>query len=192
MCKPMSAALHQLYRDWTIAEHTVFVQLPFWRRLALELRSTYGSNLLYDCMDDWETFENMGAFNVSEEKHLVRECDVLVVTGAELERKFRAQGLQPVLARNGADYPFFAKARPNDLLAGVPRPIVGYFGAIADWIDLDLVYEVAKARPQYSFVLIGQVFGRDVSRLEALPNVRLLGTSPMPISRHTCTASMPA
>ena len=24
-------------------------------------------HLLYDCMDDWETFENMGAFNVSEE-----------------------------------------------------------------------------------------------------------------------------
>src|ERR1019366_5094600 len=53
-----------------------------------------------------------------------------------------------------------------------------YFGAIADWIDLDLVYDGAKARPQYSFVLIGQVFGRDVSALEALPNVRLLGNKP--------------
>ena len=83
-----------------------------------------------------------------------------------------------MLARNGADFPFFSKARPNDLLAGVAKPIVGYFGAIADWIDLDLVYAVAKSRPQYSFVLIGQVFGRDVAHLEALPNVRLLGNKP--------------
>ena len=174
----MAAALHDLYRDWGIAEHTVLLQLPFWRRLALELRSSYGGPLLYDCMDDWETFENLGPFNVSEERDLVRECDVLVVTGAELVRKFRDQGLNPLLARNGADYAFFAAARPNDLLAGVPRPVIGYFGAIADWIDLDLVCAVARSRPQYSFVLIGQVFGRDVSALEALENVRLLGNRP--------------
>ena len=174
----MSEALGHLYRDWTIAEHTVLLQLPFWRRLALQLRSTHGSKLLYDCMDDWETFENMGKFNVSEEKHLVEECDVLVVTGAELQRKYQAQGLNPVLARNGADFPFFSQARPNDLLAGIPKPIVGYFGAIADWIDLDLVYAVAKSRPQYSFVMIGQVFGRDISQLESLPNVRMLGSKP--------------
>src|SRR5262249_42465060 len=120
----------------------------------------------------------MGAFNISEEKEFVRETNVLVVTGAELEKKFEAQGLHPVLARNGADYPFFAKATANHLLDGVPRPIIGYFGAIADWIDLDLVYEVARQRPQYSFVLIGQVFGRDVSALESLGNVRLLGNKP--------------
>ena len=174
----LSSSLDQLYRDWTVSEHAVLVQLPFWRRLALKLRGAHGSTVLYDCMDDWETFQNLGPFNVSEEKHLVNEADVLIVTGAELERKYRAQGLNPVLARNGADYPFFAKAQPNDLLAGVPRPVVGYFGAIADWIDLDLVYEVARLRPQYSFVLIGQVFGRDVSPLEKLPNVRLLGNKP--------------
>jgi len=176
--RAMSEALDHLYRDWTIAEHNVFIQLPFWRRLALKLRAMFGSNVLYDCMDDWETFENMGAFNVSEEKSLVRECDVLVVTGAELHRKFRAQGLDPVLARNGADYPFFSQVRPNDLLADVPKPIVGYFGAIADWIDLDLVYQVASRRPLYSFVMIGQVFGRDMAPLQSLPNVRILGSKP--------------
>jgi len=174
----MSAALGEFCRDWTVAEHAVLIQLPFWRRLALELRDTAGSKLVYDCMDDWETFQNMGTFNIAEEKQLVRETDVLVVTGAELEKKFEAQGLRPVLARNGADYAFFAKATPNHLLDGMPRPVIGYFGAIADWIDLDLVYEVARRRPQYSFVLIGQVFGRDVSALESLGNVRLLGNKP--------------
>ena len=174
----MTGSFERFYREWGVAEHCLMVQLPFWRRLALRLRMMYGAKLLYDCMDDWETFENLGGFNVSQEKLLVTESDVLTVTGAELERKFRAQGLDPVLARNGADYQFFAAAGPSDLLAGVPQPIVGYFGAIADWIDLDLVYATAKARPQYSFVLIGQVFGRDVSALESLPNVRLLGNQP--------------
>src|SRR4029079_8909568 len=55
----MSQALEHLYRDWTIVAPTVLIQLPFWRRLALKLRAAYGSQLLYYCMDDWETFENM-------------------------------------------------------------------------------------------------------------------------------------
>ncbi len=176
----MSGSLDCLFRERGIAGHVVMVQLPFWRRLALKLRDTFASLIVYDSMDDWDTFENMGAFNVAEEKHLAKECDVLVVTGAELERKFRARGLHPVLARNGADFSFFSQAQPNQLLSGVPGPIVGYFGAIADWIDLDLVYQVARSRPQYSFVLIGQVFGRDVSSLQALPNVHLLGNKPYP------------
>ena len=174
----MSGALAELFSDWGVAAHAVLAQLPFWRGLALRLREAHGSKVVYDCMDDWETFQNMGTFNIAEEKQLVRETDVLVVTGAELEKKFEAQGLRPVLARNGADYAFFAKATPNHLLDGMPRPVIGYFGAIADWIDLDLVYEVARRRPQYSFVLIGQVFGRDVSALESLGNVRLLGNKP--------------
>ena len=171
----ISGALAALFRDWDIGENIALIQLPFWRRVALTLRDHQGAKLLYDCMDDWETFQNMGPFNIAEERFLVKECDVLIVTGAELEEKYRAQGLAPVLIRNGADYDFFSQARANGLLSSIPKPIAGYFGAIADWIDLDLVLAVAQARPQYSFVLIGQVFNRDTTSLQALPNVFLLG-----------------
>ena len=171
----LSESLAQLYRDLAIAEDCVLIQLPFWRGLALGMRRQHGSKLVYDCMDDWETFNNLGSFNVSEEKDLVKQCDLLVVTGQELAHKFERRELHPLLARNGADFEFFKTAQPNGLLSGIPKPIVGYFGAIADWIDLDLVAQVARLRPDYSFVLIGQVFNRDVSELEALPNVFLLG-----------------
>ena len=171
----MTASLTALRDEWNIGESIVIAQLPFWRRLALRLRNELGAKLLYDCMDDWETFQNMGTFNVAEEKNFVCECDVLIVTGAELQDKYLAQNLKPVLIRNGADFDFFSQAKQLELLPGVAHPIVGYFGAIADWIDLDLVRDVAERRPQYSFVLIGQVFGRDTTALEALPNVFLLG-----------------
>jgi GT2 family glycosyltransferase/glycosyltransferase involved in cell wall biosynthesis len=171
----LSGSLAHLYRDLAIAEDCIIVQLPFWRGLALSLRRSYGSRIVYDCMDDWDTFNNLGSFNVSEEKDLAKECDLLVVTSQELVRKFERRGLHPLLVRNGADFDFFKTAQSNDLLSDIPKPIVGYFGAIADWIDLDLVARVAKLRPSYSFVLIGQVFDRNVSALEALANVFLLG-----------------
>ncbi len=175
MARTLTASLAELYRGWAVGDSIALAQLPFWRQVTLLLREAEGSIVVYDCMDDWDTFENIGEFNVYEEKKFVHECDVLVVTGQGLVEKFAGQGLKPLLARNGADYGFFAQAQTRNLLGAIPRPIVGYFGAIADWIDLDLVYAVAKARPQYSFVLIGQVFGRDTSALESLPNVFLLG-----------------
>jgi glycosyltransferase involved in cell wall biosynthesis len=81
-----------------------------------------------------------------------------------------------VLARNGVDYNFYLeRCQPNSLLAGMEHPIVGYYGAIADWFDLQLMIYVARNRPAYSFVLLGGIFDVDVSELERLPNVRLLG-----------------
>lgn len=167
-----------LFKDYAISEAAVVTQLPFWRRLALGLREDQGAAIVYDCMDEWDSFENMGAFNRQEELSFARECDVLIVSAQKLVDKFISRGLAPVLVRNGVDYDFFAASTPGNELAGIPRPIIGYYGAIADWIDLDLIYKTAVARPQYSFVLIGEVFGRDTSRLEALQNVRLLGNQP--------------
>ena len=174
----LAGGLRRLSRDFGISESAVLVQLPFWRRLGVALREESAGILVYDCMDEWDSFENIGEFNRRQEAALVRECDVLTVTAQRLADKFAGQGLAPVLVRNAVDYDFFAGAKHSDLLPGVSGPIVGYFGAIADWIDLDLVYAVAKARPQYSFVLVGQVFGRDMSALEALPNLHLLGNQP--------------
>jgi GT2 family glycosyltransferase/glycosyltransferase involved in cell wall biosynthesis/SAM-dependent methyltransferase len=171
-------SLALFYREYAIAGSAVMVQLPFWRRLALQLREEPASVLVYDCMDDWDTFENLGDFNRDEEVPLAGECDVLVVTAEKLRVKFEGRSLHPLLVRNGADFEFFRAAEPLPELSAIPKPVVGYFGAIADWIDLDLVHEVAKSRPQYSFVLAGQVFNRDMSALELLPNVHLLGSRP--------------
>lgn len=169
-------SLRTLCQDLAVSESCALLQLPFWRQLGLSLRSEFGSRLVYDCMDEWAKFPNMGAFNLSEEKSLVRECDLLVVTGYTLLERFRKEGLKPLLVRNAADFDFYERARPTSALDAIAKPIVGFFGGIAAWVDLGLVYKVARLRPDYSFVLIGQVFGHDTSRLEALPNVHLLGS----------------
>src|SRR5205807_9747142 len=63
-------------------------------------------------------------------------------------------------------------------IAKLPRPILGYFGLIADdWVDVPLLVHLAKRFPQASLVLIGKTT-MDVSALESLPNVHLLGRKP--------------
>lgn len=62
------------------------------------------------------------------------------------------------------------------------KPIVGYFGAIAVWFDYDLIYEAAKKRPNYNFVLIGPQYGdlektnAAVTKLSKLKNIIFTGT----------------
>jgi GT2 family glycosyltransferase len=174
------ASLRQLYRDWAIADSWLLVQFPFWRRLASAVHAELQPLLLYDCMDEWDAFENVGAFARQEEPALVRAADLVLVTARRLVDKFARSGVPSLLVRNAADLDGFRATITERPLDGIPRPVVGFFGAIADWADLDLVEAVAKARPNYSFVFVGQVFGRDTTRLEALPNVHLLGAQPYP------------
>ncbi len=129
-------------------------------------------------MDDWQNWptEPMpGAFSLAEERKLAGEADVLVVTSRELHDRHAATGVKSTLIPNAADFHFFHDAPAGPPIADAPKPIVGYYGAIADWFDLELMTQVARMRPQYSFVFIGQVHMLDVSALKSLPNTRLLG-----------------
>ncbi len=178
------SCLRELYRDCAIGASCVLIELPFWRRIALALRESLDSRIVYDCMDDWETMPDLSQFVRDEEEALARECDVLTVTSRQLFAKYEDRGLRPVLAPNGVDFEFFSAAQPEGLLAHIPKPVVGYFGAIAERFDYDLLCEVARSRPRYSFVLIGglrleqEVRGRMIAKLKELPNVYTLGHKP--------------
>jgi glycosyltransferase involved in cell wall biosynthesis len=55
--------------------------------------------------------------------------------------------------------------------------VAGFYGALAPWIDLDLVAATARLLPHWRFLMIGPVQA-DVATLAALPNVTLLGPRP--------------
>lgn len=175
----IAGALAGLYRTHLLGQAMILVQFPFWRQVALELKHRFGGVVVYDCMDDWRSWTaepRISEFALDEERKLAVECDVLAATSAGLSKRWEAEARRPVLRlRNGADFDFFRAAESGGLLDGIPRPIVGYYGAVADWVDTGLLAELAAARPNYSFVIIGEVHGEDISALKALPNVHLLG-----------------
>ena len=59
-----------------------------------------------------------------------------------------------------------------------PAVTIGFYGAIAEWFDAELVADLATLRPGWRFELIGSTFTGNVTRLEQLPNVTLLGEKP--------------
>ena len=176
------ASLAGLYKEWAIVESTVVVQLPFWTAVASGLRDRLGARLVFDCMDDWESMPGISEFNRTEERALVAEADLVVLTARRLHDKYAARARKAALVPNAVEYDFFsAPVGTAPELDGLPRPLVGYVGAIAAWFDYALMREVIAARPQYSFVFIGalgleqHVIGEEIARFRGLPNVRLLG-----------------
>lgn len=135
---------------------------------------------IYYCVDDHSQFEGMDPKRVSAlEDEQTRRADLVVTTSEALLQSRRAIRPDAELVRHGVDYEHFAAAwrRPMELpadLAGIPRPIFGFFGLIHFWVDCDLLAEVARRRPQYSFVLIGdEVTG--AAKLKTQKNIYLLG-----------------
>lgn len=173
------AALDELRQAYNINEAVGYVMIPSWGHVARRAQQDWGWRIVYDCMDEWENFPRVQRASLALEKRLVQSCDLLVVTAQRLYDKWRSFQRPVVLARNAADYDFYAMhCRPNELLHGVKHPLIGYYGAIADWFDVALLAEIARLRPDYTFILLGGVFDVDVSALQALPNVRLLGQQP--------------
>lgn len=79
------------------------------------------------------------------------------------------------LVPNGVDNVHFSAPRlqkPADLPTG--KPIIGYSGAIAPWVDWDLLRLVTKDNPKLQFVFMGTLFQMRNFPLK-MPNVKYLG-----------------
>lgn len=169
-------SLEGLRRTFHIDEAVAYVMIASWGNLALEAARLWNWSVVYDCMDEWENFPGIKRALLEMEVKLVESCDLLVVTARRLYEKWRPYKMPMVLARNAVDYEFYDQHYgPNTRLSGIEHPIVGYYGAIADWFDVELLAYVARKRPDYNFVLLGGTFNVDVSALKSLPNVSLLG-----------------
>jgi glycosyltransferase involved in cell wall biosynthesis len=139
--------------------------------------------LIYQCVDEYGAFTGASVVAIQEfERHLLSTADVSLVSSERLLESRRRINPATALVRHGVDYEHFRRALepgtvvPADL-AALPRPILGFFGLIADWIDLELLRRLAEHFSQGSIVLIGKVV-TDVSLLTELPNVHFLGRKP--------------
>ena len=173
-CDALLASLDALRRDLSLGAAAAIVQLPYWWPLARQARERWNWRLVYDCMDDHAGFSTNTESMVGGEGGMFREADLVVASSARLEAKARACGSRPIVIRNGCDFAHFS--RP--VKAPGRRPVIGYYGAIADWFDADLVADLAERRPDWDFVLVGSTFTGDVTRLSQLPNVTLPGEKP--------------
>ncbi|HEX4884400.1 MAG TPA: glycosyltransferase [Casimicrobiaceae bacterium] len=153
------------------------VQLPYWAPLAGRLRALTGCDVVYDCMDLHEGFSSNSAEALSDEARLFADADVVVCSSDLLVEHARPHARRVALVRNGVDAEHFAGVADRAPPAGGTLTI-GYYGAIADWFDSELVAGIAQRRPQWRIVLVGSTWSAQTAPLEAQPNIALTGEKP--------------
>ncbi|HJQ40547.1 MAG TPA: glycosyltransferase [Thermoanaerobaculia bacterium] len=173
-------SLDALRRDLNLGATATFVQLPSWWPLAKKARDAFGWPVIYDCMDDHAGFGDAAAPLLEQERELLASADLVVVSSAQLENNAREHAKNVVVVRNACDYEHFA----IDSTAKNVRPLIGYYGAIADWFDSELVAQLARRRPDWDFVLVGSTYKANLGRLAELPNVSLPGEQPYDAIPH--------
>ena len=162
--------------EWAGCQQIVsLVQHPYWSDVASVLPN---SHLVYDCMDHHEGFGNTAEALVQHEKTLLSQSDLTVTTSAWLDQAVEPYVRRQVLIRNAADYEHFSRQPENIYRDSQGRRIIGYYGAIAEWFDLDLVEAVAKQHPECCVLLIGADTVNARGRLGKLHNVTFTGEVP--------------
>ncbi|HVQ36099.1 MAG TPA: glycosyltransferase, partial [Pyrinomonadaceae bacterium] len=168
-----------LFRRVNVIEEAVcIVQLPFWSPLALAAQQRWGWKVVYDCMDEHSGFPTNNATMLQHEESLVAQSDLVVSSSRKLYDKLSPASKRSLIVPNATDFEHFNEVPPLRPLAKLTGPIIGYYGAISDWFDVEMVLHAAKARPDWQFVLVGDTFGADVSALKRLANVHLPGEQP--------------
>lgn len=138
--------------------------------------------IVYHCVDEFSAFSDAGAEVAERERELLGKADVVLCSAAGLYESKKAHNPHTYLMTHGVDYEFFRKSTSADTpvapeLLALPKPILGFTGLLADWVDMALMAELAKRRPEWSIVLIGRS-EVDLKILDGLSNVHLLGHRP--------------
>lgn len=138
---------------------------------------------VYYCIDDYAAMPdvNVEAIQAMDDE-LTRRADLVFVASDTLLEGKRRLNPNSHVSPHGVDVDHFARAQSPDQavpadVADLPGPIIGFFGLIERWIDLDLIDFLAERRPHWNFVLIGRV-AVPAEALERRPNVHLLGKRP--------------
>jgi glycosyltransferase involved in cell wall biosynthesis len=154
------------------------VQLPSWTKLARRARQEWDWRIVYDCMDEHSGFAGAPAHLVSLEAELFECSDLVVASSRTLYEKAASKRPGVMMLPNAADFAHFSENRIGDPLSRINRPIVGYYGAISDWFDLEMVRQAAGARPKWQFVLVGDAFATDLDAIGRTPNIHLIAARP--------------
>jgi hypothetical protein len=135
------------------------------------------------CVDDYASFPGVDSDAIAAmDEALSRAADLVFVTSETMVARKQAVARRVVLSPHGVDVEHFRKATDSGIrlpeeLRSLTGPVIGFFGLIERWIDLDLVQALADRHPEWTFVMIGRV-AVPAAQVPVRRNILFLGPRP--------------
>lgn len=142
--------------------------------------------LVYYCVDDYTEFTGASKGLKEIEEELFRKANLVIVSAEKLfddKRKFNAN---THIIRHGTDWRHFRtaldeKTKIPDEIRDLPKPVIGFHGLLADWVDFELIKKTAEHFKMGSVVLIGKIAvdaEQKIKILNKVENIHFLGRKP--------------
>ncbi len=132
--------------------------------------------IVYYCGDDFGALAGVDHEAVMAlERELAERANLIIAASEALASRFPPR--KTIHVPHGVDFDLFSKAAPRAADLPSTRPVAGYYGSVADWVDLEAIAAAARELPDWDFILIGAI-STDVTPAAHLPNVRFLGPRP--------------
>lgn len=144
------------------------------------------STLVYYCVDEYTAFTGASKGLKEIEETLFKKADLVIVSAEKLLENKRQYNKNTYIIRHGVDFSLFRQALDEaTLIPGeikdLPKPIIGFHGLLADWVDFELLKKTAEHFKDGSVVLIGKIAvdaERKIKILDGVKNIHFLGRQP--------------
>jgi UDP-galactopyranose mutase len=174
-------AIQQALVERLIAEHSI-KDYVLWYYTPMALgwtRHLQPHAVVYDCMDELSAFKFAPRALREREAELLRRADVVFTGGQSLYEAKRDKHPNIHAFPSSIDREHFAQARavkeePADQ-SSIPHPRIGFYGVVDERFDTRLLDEVAGARPDWHFVIIGPFAKIGEAEVPHRPNIHYLG-----------------
>ena len=137
--------------------------------------------LVYDCMDPFAAFQKTAAWAPQAEDALLRDAGVAFTGGRALHAAREGKSERLHCFPSGIDFAHFASAAGEgpvaEELRALPKPVLGYIGAVDERIDWCVVEALCDAVPGGAVVFIGPVL-EGARPLPERPNLHVAGGRP--------------
>jgi hypothetical protein len=173
-------SLHQSFQRLS-KKHGIYnpIVVTTWPSTVDFITQLNASPTIYCCVDEWTDYPGLNSADFARmENSLLDNIDGFVATSRELLTKSRSNTASLYLP-HGVDVDHFCKESFSRVavMEKIRRPIVGFFGHIAEWIDVDIIKRLATRFSEVSFVLLG-ASTIDMSWTAQFANIHYLGRVP--------------
>ena len=144
------------------------------------------TELIYYCVDEYTAFTGVTDGLRVIEEDLFRKSDFVVVSAEKLFESKAKFNKNTFVIRHGTDWRHFRKSLDEATeipaeIADLPKPIIGFHGLLADWVDFELLKKTAQHFKHGSVVLIGKITvdaEKKIKILDNISNIHFLGRKP--------------
>jgi glycosyltransferase involved in cell wall biosynthesis len=179
--KLLQAQIGRLARKKGMSNPILWIAIPTAASLMGKMNE---SCVVYQVSDKYDANSEDHAVNPETirrlHEYVIEKADIVLYSGRKLLSEATTGLEKSYLLEQAVDYDHWSRVsdlEPSPAIAAIPRPRLGYFGAIEPWLmDQELIKRASVERPEWHWIFIGNLArGTD---LADLPNVHFIPPVP--------------